>query len=82
VKRILAGMKPEKVERNEEQTCGEGVPGRAVMANLPDNLIYSARICVTSGNVYRVESVVDGKRWDDAEPNVKAFLDSFRPLRH
>jgi hypothetical protein len=80
-KRILAVLKPEKIERDEAQACGEGIPGRAVAANLPDKLIYTARICVTSGNVYRVETVVDAAKWDDVEPNVKAFLESFRPLR-
>lgn len=81
VKRILAVMKPEKVERDEAQDCGEGVPGRVMAAQLPDKLMYAARICVTSGNVFRVEAVVDAAKWDDAEPNVKAFLESFRPLR-
>lgn len=81
VKRMLDSMKPEKVERDEPQNCGEGVPGKALMARLPDELVYAARVCVTSGNVYRVEAVVAAKHWEDAEANVKAFLDSFKPLR-
>jgi hypothetical protein len=81
VKRILADMKPEKMERDEPQRCGEDVPGRALAGRLPDGLVYAARICVTSGNVYRVEAFVEAAQWEEAEPNVKAFLESFRPLR-
>jgi hypothetical protein len=81
VQRILASMKPEKVERDEPQACGEGVTGRALMARLPDELLYVARVCVTSDNVYRVEAFVAAPQWEQAEPNVKLFLDSFQPLR-
>jgi hypothetical protein len=81
VKRMLAAMKPEKVESDEARDCGEGVPGRALMARLPDDLVYAARVCVTSGNVYRVEAFVGASQWEEDEPNVKAFLDSFKPLR-
>lgn len=81
VKRMLAAMKAEKVERDEAQDCGEGVPGRALSAQLPDNLVFAGRVCVTSGNVYRVEAFVDSAKWEEAEPNVKAFLESFKPLR-
>jgi len=81
VKRVLATMKPEKVERDEAQDCGEGVPGRALMAQLPDNLVFAGRVCVTSGNVYRVEAFVESAKWEEAELNVKVFLESFKPLR-
>jgi hypothetical protein len=80
-KRALANMKPEKVERDEPQDCGESVPGRALMARLPDDLIYAARVCVTSGNVYRVEAFVAAAQWEEADLNVKTFLESFKPLR-
>lgn len=79
--RILGGLKPQKIERDETRDCGTGVPGRALSARLPDDLIYVARICVTADNVYRVEAFVDAKQWDEAEPNATAFLDSFQPLR-
>lgn len=81
VKRILGAMKPEKVERDEAQACGEGVPGRVLKAVLPDELIYAGRVCVTSGNIYRVEAFVGAPQWEEAEPNVTAFLESFKPLR-
>jgi len=81
VKRMLDAMKPEKVERDEAQDCGEGVPGRSLMARLPDDLVFAGRVCVTSGNVYRVEAFVAAAKWEEAEPNVKAFLESFKPLR-
>ncbi|HKU94576.1 MAG TPA: hypothetical protein VJR58_04840 [Vineibacter sp.] len=80
-KRILANMKAEKVERDEPQNCGEGVPGRILQARLPDELVYAGRVCVTSGNVYRVEAFVEAGQWDEADGNVKAFLESFKPLR-
>jgi hypothetical protein len=81
VKRVLATMKPEKVEANEPAMCGGAVPGRKLSARLPDALVYAARICVTTGNIYRVEAFVAEAQWSEAEPNVKAFLDSFQPLR-
>lgn len=80
-KRALTGMKPEKVERDEPQDCGEGVPGRSLRARLPDDIIYAARVCVTSGNVYRVEAFVEAAQWEEADLNVKTFLESFKPLR-
>lgn len=76
--RILGGLKPEKVERDEVQDCGEGVPGRVLAARLPDDLIYTARICVTSSNIYRVETVVAAMHWEETGPNAKAFIDSFK----
>jgi hypothetical protein len=79
--RVLGSLKPQKVERNDIRDCGSGVPGRALMARLPDDLVYMARICVTSDNVYRVEAVVDAKQWDEVEPAATAFLDSFQALR-
>ena len=81
VKRMLGSMKPEKVERDEPQNCGDGIPGRVLMARLPDELVYAARVCVTTGNVYRVEAFVAAKQWEEAEGNVKAFLESFKPMR-
>lgn len=80
-KRVLNDMKPEKVEQDEAQDCGEGVPGRVLKARLPNDLVYAGRICVTSGNVYRVEAFIEAKQWDEADGNVKAFLESFKPLR-
>ncbi|MCW5748537.1 MAG: hypothetical protein KIT36_20275 [Alphaproteobacteria bacterium] len=79
--RILGAMKPEKVERDETQDCGEGIPGRVLAARLPDDLVYTARICVTPANIYRVEAVVAAMHWEETQPNAKAFLDSFKVVR-
>jgi hypothetical protein len=81
VKRILAAMKAEKVDANEPKTCDGAVPGRILQARLAESLVYGARICVTSGNIYRVEAIVEAALGPDAEANAKAFLESFQPLR-
>ncbi|QQS13678.1 MAG: hypothetical protein IPK81_05465 [Rhodospirillales bacterium] len=81
VKRMLEAAKPEKVERDEAQGCPQEAIGKSIQARLADEMVYAARVCVTADNVYKVEAFITSARWAEAEPSVKGFLDSFRPLR-